>query len=531
MFKRSIAALGLSAFLIATCTSCKKKADKPDEYATTDTTGTLKAFAGEPVGVGIRLDLLKSDTAYAGIVKTHFNSVTFENEFKHGVIVTNEGAYDYTKADEFVNMAQAQGLSIHGHTLVDFKSSNTTYLRSLTSPGTEVNVVVNPGFEATTGANFSNWITQVGGGAVGSFEIETANPYQGSKAMKVNVTTAGPQQFSMQAYSDFFGLSQGYSYTLSFYARANVHGSRFKAVIQNTTYQERTFFLTTAWEKYTWTFTAGEPTLSLKFHFPVEGVFYFDNVSIPRPASGGFSLDPVKVDTAMKQFITRMISRYKNKVMAWDVVNEPLEEGTGAIRTNPVPGTSTGDKFYFAEFLGRDYIAKAFNYAHEADPNAQLYINEDKLESDGAKLDSMVKLVNSLKAAGVPIHGIGVQMHITIKNDLAAIERAFTKLAATGLKIRISEMDVRINPWNTTGFTPSNDQLIAQRDYYRFAIGAYYRLVPPSQRAGITLWDPNDKYSWIVLNQGKEDFPNIFDVNYRKKPAYYGALVAMKKKN
>jgi endo-1,4-beta-xylanase len=123
-----------------------------------------------------------------------------------------------------------------------------------------------------------------------------------------------------------------------------------------------------------------------------------------------------------------------------------------------------------------------------------------------------------------------LQMHLTIKNDRKGIEIALQRLAATGLKIRISEMDVRVNPWNYFGYQPSNEDLVAQRDLYRFAMGAYYRLVPASQRAGITFWDPSDKYSWIMINQGKDDAPTLFDKNNAKKPAYYGAVVALRKK-
>jgi endo-1,4-beta-xylanase len=510
-------------------TSCKKKSDAVDEYANLDTVSALKTVADFPIGAGVRLDLFKTDQAYVNLVKKHFNSLTFENEMKHVAIVSNEGLYNYTNADEFINLAQAAGLSVHGHTLVDYRSTNTTYLRSLTSASSEVNAVLNAGFESGTGNSFSNWNTQIAPQATGSFVAETAAPFDGARAMKVNAVTPGPEQYHIQAYSDMFSLTSGYSYTLSFYAKADVHGSRMKAVIQNSSYQEKTFFLTTAWERYTWTFTANESTLSLKFHFPFAGVFYLDNIDLPRPATGSYAIDPVKVDSALKQFITNSVTRYKNKITAWDVVNEAIDDA-GKIRTNPNPGTVSGAYFYFAEYLGKDYIAKAFRYANAADPSAMLFINEENLESNSAKVDALVNLVNELKAQGIPIHGIGVQMHITISNSRSGIENAFQKLAATGLKIKISEMDVRINPWNYIGFQPTDDLLTQQRDMYRFVIGAYHKYVPAAQRYGVTVWDVTDKYSWIVTNQFHEDNPNLFDKNYNKKPAFYGMLVGLKNK-
>jgi endo-1,4-beta-xylanase len=521
--------LSLALLVLLYCLSCKKKAEVPDEYLTTDTTGVIKDLAEFPIGAGVRLDPFKNDPAYLELVQNNFNSITLENELKHVSVVSNEGTLDFSKPDEFISLAQAKGIPVFGHALVDWQSANSTYLRSLqSSGGTEINAVTNAGFEDGNGDSFSNWVTQVGPGATGGFHQETTTPYEGSRALKANVMVPGPYQYSMQAYTSMFSLNPGFSYTLSFYAKAAVNGSRFKAVIQNNTYQERTFFISPSWAKYTWTFTANESLASLKFHFPAEGTFYIDGISIPKSTSS--AVDPVQLDNAIKNYITQTVSRYAGKVTAWDVVNEPLEDGTGKVMNNPQPGTVTGSKFYFAEFLGRGYIENAFRYAHDANPNTTLYINEAKLESDPVKLDSMVKLINNLKAAGVPVHGIGLQMHLTVKNDREGIERALKKLAATGLKVRISEMDVRVNPWNVFGYKPTEADLIAQRDLYRFAIGAYYRLVPAAQRAGITFWDPTDKYNWIMINQGKEDAPALFDANYAKKPAYYGVIVALRKK-
>jgi endo-1,4-beta-xylanase len=512
-----------------TITSCKKKTEVIDEYATTDTTGVLKQVADIPIGVGVRADLMANNPAYANLVTTHFNSITFENELKHASVVSNEGNYDYIKADAAVALGQSAGLRMFGHTLVDWQSTNSVYLRSLTAAaGSQVNVVPNPGFELGTGNNFSNWVTQVDPSATATWQAETASTHEGTRAMKVNVVTPGQYQYSIQAYSDLFSLTPGSVYTLTFYAKADVNSSRFKAIIQNTTYQEKTFFLTPTWQQYSFTFTANEANSTVRFHFPSAGTFYFDNVSILKPLSGENNLDPTKIENAMKQFITTSINRYKNRIHAWDVVNEPLAPG-GAIRTAQAGENSTN--FYFADVLGRSYIAKAFQYANTADPSATLFLNEGMLETDGAKVDSLVKLVNELKAQGVPIHGIGIQMHITTRVDRGGIENALKKLSATGLKIHVSEMDVRTNPWNYFGYRQSNEDMIAQRDLYRFVVGAYYRIVPAAQRFGITFWDPTDKYSWIIINQNKEDAPTLFDVNMQKKPAYYGVIVGLRRRS
>ena len=517
--------------VLALTTSCKKKTDVIDEYATTDTTGSLKQAISIPMGVGARLDLYKTDPAYAAIIKNEFNAITFSNELKNEAIISNEGIYDYSKVDEFVGLAESAGLDIFGHALVGYNMNNLAYMRSLTQPTSEENAVINNSFESGTATTFTNWVTQVDPSANAQFAVDGGGTAHGSRALKVTVTTPGTHQYSVQAYNENFILTPGYSYTLSFYAKAAANGARFKAVIQNGTYQERTFTLTTGWQKYSWTFTARETYQNIRLHFPFAGTFWFDEFTVPRSVSGVYTIDPAKVDSAMKKFITTTVSRYKNKVNAWDVVNEPFDDATGAIKTNPLPGSVTSSNFYWAEYLGESYIEKALQYAHQADPNALLFINEDKLESDDAKVNAMVNLVNKLKGKGVPVHGIGVQMHITVKNDRAAIDRAFQKLAATGLKIRISEMDVRVNPWNEAGFKATSDLLTQQRDLYRYAIGSYLRHVPPPQRHGITVWNVTDKDSWIVTTQGKEDAPTLFVGNYTKKPAYYGVMVGLKNGN
>jgi endo-1,4-beta-xylanase len=215
-----------------------------------------------------------------------------------------------------------------------------------------------------------------------------------------------------------------------------------------------------------------------------------------------------------------VVTHYKGKVYAWDAVNEIINDGNGTLRNNPTPGTTTGDAFYWSEYLGRGYVAKVFNYAHAADPNVPLFINDYNLESDNVKLDSLIGLVNELKTQGVPISGIGVQMHISINNNKSAIDLCFQKLANTGLKIRVSEMDVRINPGNLPGFAGTGDLLNQQADMYNYVANSYLRNVPKAQQFGFTIWGISDKDSWIVTTQNKVDFPLLFDNNYQKKPAF-----------
>jgi endo-1,4-beta-xylanase len=121
-------------------------------------------------------------------------------------------------------------------------------------------------------------------------------------------------------------------------------------------------------------------------------------------------------------------------------------------------------------------------------------------------------------------------MHISINTSKSGIDNMFQKLAATGLKIRVSELDVRINPDNTAGFTPTSALLATQADMYKYVVQSFLKNVPASQRYGITVWGVNDGGSWIITSQKQADNPLLFDDNFGKKPAYYSFLLGLKGK-
>jgi endo-1,4-beta-xylanase len=285
-------------------------------------------------------------------------------------------------------------------------------------------------------------------------------------------------------------------------------------------YSQQNQTLTTTWTEYSFSFTPTENSISIKFHFPTAGEFFVDNLSV---LVNGSSLDPVQVNNAMQNWITTMVDRYRGKVRAWDVVNEVFAEN-GSLRT----GSSVNDQFYWYPVLGRSYIASAFTYASQADPSALLFINDYNLESSTAKLDSLIAMVNALKAQNVPIHGIGTQMHININTANTAIDNMFIKLAATGMKIHVSELDIRINPNNTTSFVPTDPILQQQSDKFKYVAESYNRNIPASQRYGITVWNLTDADSWIVVSLGNTDFPTLYYSGYQRKPAYTGFLQGLK---
>ena len=230
--------------------------------------------------------------------------------------------------------------------------------------------------------------------------------------------------------------------------------------------------------------------------------------------------DSTTLETTLRAYIQTVGTHFRGKVASWDVVNEAVEDNeTGAIRTQ---ATSPDGRSYLnlGGILGTDYVARMFMYAHAADPDALLFYNDYRQERFPKKLEAILNMVQDFKRRNIPIHGLGLQMHINIDTPNEAIENALRKTAATGLLIHISELDVAMNPKKVTPFVPTADALARQAAKYRFVVEAYRRLVPPNQQYGITMWNVGDGDSWIPGHCKCPDFPLLFDTDYTKKPAY-----------
>lgn len=228
-----------------------------------------------------------------------------------------------------------------------------------------------------------------------------------------------------------------------------------------------------------------------------------------------FQGDTQAWENLLKTHIQTVVAHFKGKVASWDVVNEAFEED-GTYRNS-----------IWVQKLGTDYIARAFQYAHQADPDALLFYNDYGHEYGATKRTAILNLANDLKARGIPIHGIGMQMHTRHNQTDANITLAITLAAATGLKVHISELDIALNPDNIANLTYSAtlaEQLAAK---YKSIVKAYYA-IPKAQQFGITTWNVTDGDSWIPTEYNRPDWPLPFDNNYQRKAAYQGILDGVK---
>lgn len=541
--KKKIIIPGLLALLvIAGISSCKKdylngaNSTVNNTYSADTVGGSLKAASGVPIGMSIGYDFIANTYGDRGTVLREASNVTFGYDMKHGAIVQADGSLNFTRADALLANVTAAGLTVHGHTLAWYQNQNGTYLRSLIpgSAGNSVpNLLLNGDFELGSGSSFTNWNVYNGGTAIG--ETKVAGEFHGgARALKIINPADNPgAQYKVQMVSDLFNTTIGKTYNATIYIKSATAGGSFRFSTMPTASYQGDQTTTTSYTQITWSFTAKDAQTRLSIDIGLKANTYFIDDMTVTDASLSTPLPPTaaaaKIDAELQRFIGGMVNHFKGSVHAWDVVNEPVKDD-GNLRAGPYSASSDAtDTFYWAEYLGRGYIAKAFTYASQADPTALLFINDYNLEAGSAKVDSLIKIVNELKAANVPIHGIGTQMHSSINSSYNDIDNMFTKLAATGLKIRISELDVKLNPNNKVIDVSSSPTLYnLQADMYKYIIQSYLNHVPAAQRYGITVWGQFDKNSWLVTQQKLNDAPLLYDSNGKRKPAYGAVIQALK---
>ncbi len=497
-----------------------------------DNTMPLKDAADFPIGVAISYTPMTADPKYAEVVRRDFDQVVFDYHMKHGAIVQNNGTFNFANTDALI--AAAGTMDVFGHTLYWHSNQNATYLKDfagITVPAATESLA-NPGFEAG-GGTLANWSTfnNQNGSTVAPTSV--AGEFRtGTRAMKVFANVGEPaNQWKVQVASDLFNTTVGTQYSVSYWVKAasgtgSIRLSTGTSGGGSAQYQGDQPISSSAFTQVIWNFTANSPQTRLVFDMGASlNTYFIDDASVKEVISAPSGAQvAAKVDQALNTWITTIVDRYKGKVKAWDVVNEPFADNPVAVRTNGNTSTTNPDIFVWSNYLGRDAFLKAFNYAKAADPTADLYINDYNLESNPAKLDSLIALVNELKAKGAKIDGIGTQMHIgTSPTGFATgVDNMMKKLAATGLKIRISELDVLTSPSGETSKAIEVDQPAI----YRYVVSSYMKHIPKAQQAGITVWGLTDATSWRY-NNGAE-LPLLYDNSYNKKPAYGAVLLGLK---
>ena len=204
---------------------------------------------------------------------------------------------------------------------------------------------------------------------------------------------------------------------------------------------------------------------------------------------------------AYRTYIRDICDRYRGQVTGWDVVNEPVEDdNSGDLR-----------ECIWSRNLGQtDYVRLAFEHAREADPDAELFLNDYNLETYPRKLDGFMRLAETLLEAGAPLTGLGTQTHVDCSLPDGAIQRTVDRLASLGLKVHVSEIDVS----TATGDPARQGAIFAEA-------AEAMRGLPQAQQFGVTVWGVRDSDSWLRRadwhNPPEPDNPLLFDDNGRPK--------------
>jgi endo-1,4-beta-xylanase len=239
----------------------------------------------------------------------------------------------------------------------------------------------------------------------------------------------------------------------------------------------------------------------------------------------------------MREHIFTVMGRYKGRIHGWDVVNEAIAED-GSFRKNK-----------WLEIIGEDYIQKAFEYARQADPGAQLYYNEYD-EEKPAKCEGVVRLIRGLQSKGIQIDGVGIQGHWFLDYpSIQDIETSFATLSKLGVKLMITELDVGVLPFYAVdspmvelssfdpeaqkkhnpypdGLPDAVQQTLADRYAELFSLFHKHR----DKISRVTFWAVHDGQSWrsYLPIRGRSDYPMLFDHQCKPKPAFHAVVNVVK---
>jgi endo-1,4-beta-xylanase len=235
--------------------------------------------------------------------------------------------------------------------------------------------------------------------------------------------------------------------------------------------------------------------------------------------NGGGLADRATMLERMQTHIATVVGRYKGRIRGWDVVNEALNDD-GTLRDSP-----------WRRGIGDDYIAKAFEFANQADPNAELYYNDFNLATRPGKRAGAIRIIRDLQQRGLRIDAVGEQGHWRLDSPTTTeIDQTITELRATGLEVMITELDVNLlppaerpapgqppspasNPF-VNGLPDDVQQALARR--YADAFGVFLKHRDDITR--VTFWGVSDGDSW--LNRGRANHPLLFDRQRQPKPAF-----------
>jgi len=557
-------ALGLvSTLMLVSChkyESLDYQVEKPSTFAAQeqiDAYQPLKTYINRTanpkfkLGAGASLQPYVSKGVIYRLINSNFDEITLGYEMKHGAVVQADGTLALTNVNNLLETASKAGVSVFGHTLAWHANQNATYLKSLIAPivipstgGPSWDVITKADFETDNASNY-----QSNTNAVMSFTAAGQGANGTGRALKVSNAAVRTNDYDAQLFVKFSpAMKVGETYELRMDVRSDVNAS-YSSQAHSTpgSYLFYDIFgtisSTPTWTTYTKRLTIDatneanyKNTGTIAFNLGKTATnFYFDNITLTKynPTGGSTIIEKTAEEkktlltNALETWIKGMVTASKNYVKAWDVVNEPMDDGKPyELKTATGRATIAADEFFWQDYLGKDYALKAFQFARQYGNATDIhFINDYNLEYSIDKCKGLIEYVKYLEGKGAKIDGIGTQMHIVATSDKAKIEEMFKLLAATGKLIKISELDMG---FEGKVLTPqATPQLYAaQAEMYKYVIKKYFELIPPAQQYGITIWAPQDSPTGSGWRPGEPI--GLWTEGFVRKPAYVGVVEGLK---
>jgi endo-1,4-beta-xylanase len=268
---------------------------------------------------------------------------------------------------------------------------------------------------------------------------------------------------------------------------------------------------------YNWTGADKLVDYAQKNAIPLRADHLVWHSSLPTWLTNG-NYPPAQLSQIMHDHISAVAGRYAGRVYSWEVVNEAVADSGTALRTSIWSALGSGPNDF-------SWIEQAFHWAHEADPKAKLFYNDYGAEDTGTKSNYVYNMVKQMLADGTPIHGVGLQMHLTNNSsypNATALVNNIKRLTDLGLEVIITEMDVRL-PVNSAGVAGASD-LAIQAQLYNRAVAACVQF---PRCTAVQTWGITDAHSWIPTTFPGTGAGLPFDTNYQPKAAYQAMLDAL----
>ncbi|GHB32068.1 endo-1,4-beta-xylanase [Mongoliitalea lutea] len=296
-------------------------------------------------------------------------------------------------------------------------------------------------------------------------------------------------------------VTEGDTYRLSFWVRGDAEGV-IRPELQSPNFSSNGFgqvFVTRDWRfvSITTTATAADRNRFIISYGEFAGTVYIDQVVLASESFTGGSTTIVEktatektsiIGTQMQRWISEFVSQTKNDIKVREVVSEPIHpSNNGLIRTGQGLTLADGE-FYWQDFIGKDYAVDAFKLARQhGNPDDILFISESGMESNLSKAEALIDYVSYIEENGGKVDGIAAKMVLNLNSNMQNVSELLRMLAATGKKIKISDLEIRLNDSQ-----PSLVALITQGDMYKQVVDLYLSLIPMNQQYGISLAAPID---------------------------------------